>query len=152
MPARKLDFYLNSSEPLRNFARAAQQLYELQQILAINLAINAPPELTQACRVKQLRAGIIFLLADNAAVATQLKQLSPRLLACYQKQGKEVTSIRIEVQVKNPSGRPAVAVEKHCLSIETIENIKNLADQIEDSPLKDALNRLASRRRAEPKS
>jgi hypothetical protein len=146
MPARKLDYYLNSSEPLRDLARAAQQLYELQQ----TLAINAPPELTQACRVKQLRAGILFLLADNAAVATQLKQLSPRLLACYQKQGKEVTSIRIEVQVKNPSRRPAPAAEKKRLSIETIENIKNLADQLEDSPLKDALNRLAARRRAEP--
>jgi hypothetical protein len=145
MPARKLDFYLNSSDPLRDLTRAARQLYELQQILAK----NAPPELTQACRVKQLRAGILFLLADNAAVATQLKQLSPRLLTSYQKQGKEVTSIRIEVQVGNATQRPAAAPEKPRLSLETIENIKNLANQLEDSPLKDALNRLASRRPTE---
>ena len=142
MPARKLDFYLNSSDPLRALSLAARQLHELQQILAK----NAPPELTQACCVKQLRAGILFLLADNAAVATQLKQLSPRLLTSYQKQGKEVTSIRVEVQVGNATQRPAVTIEKPRLSIETIENIKNLADRLEDSPLKDALNRLASRR------
>lgn len=148
MPARKLDFYLNSSESLRDLSRAARQLYELQQILEI----HAPPELTQACCVKQLRAGILVLLTDNAAVATQLKQLSPRLLAGYQKQRKEVTSIRIEVQVRNPSRRPAPGAEKKRLSIETIDNIMNLADQLEDSPLKAALNRLASRRRAEPES
>jgi len=146
MPARKLDFFLNSSEPLRNLARAAQQLYELQQILVL----NAPLELTQACCVKQLRAGILFLLADNAAVATQLKQLSPRLLACYQKQGREVTSIRIEVQVKNPPPNPASRSENKSLSIDTIENIKNLANQLEASPLKDALTRLATRRRDNP--
>ena len=105
MSARKLDFYLKSAEPLRNLAQAARHLDELQQ----TLATNAPLELTQACRVKQLRDGILFLLADNAAVATQLKQLSPRLLASYQKQGRQVTSIRIEVQVKNPSPQPATS-------------------------------------------
>ena len=146
MPAHKLDFFLNSSEPLRNLARAARQLYELQQILVV----NAPLELTQACRVKQLRAGILFLLADNAAVATQLKHLSQRLLACYQKQGREVTSIRIEVQVTNPAPAPPSPSESKSLSIETIENINNLANQLEESPLKDALTRLAARRRDNP--
>jgi hypothetical protein len=145
MPARKLDFYLNSAEPLRKLAQAARQLDELQQILAA----NAPLELTQACCVKQLRDGILFLLADNAAVATQLKQLSPRLLASYQKQGRQVTSIRIEVQVRNPPPRAADAPKITPLSIETIENINNLADQLEASPLKDALKRLATRRRAD---
>jgi hypothetical protein len=143
MPARKLDFYLNSTAPLRNLAQAARQLTELQQILAA----NAPLGLTQACCVKQLRDGILFLLADNAAVATQLKQLSPRLLASYQKQGRQVTSIRIEVQVRNPPPRPVDGPKITPLSIETIENIKTLADQLEASPLKDALNRLATRRR-----
>lgn len=143
MPARKLDFYLNSAQPLRNLALAAKQLHDLQQILVA----HAPPQLTQSCHVKQLRDGILFLLADNAAVATQLKQLSPRLLAAYQKQGKQVTSIRIEVQVRNPSPQPPDASEKRDLSIETIENILKLANQLEASPLKDALTRLATRHR-----
>jgi hypothetical protein len=143
MTARKLDFYLNSAEPLRNLARAARHLDELQQ----TLATNAPPELTQGCRVKQLRDGILILLADNAAVATQLKQLSPRLLASYQKLGGQITSIRIEVQVRNASPPSPGTSEKRALSIETIENISKLADQLEASPLKDALTRLATRHR-----
>ena len=142
MPARKLDFYLGSAEPLRGLAQAARRLDELQHILSA----NAPPALTQACCVKQLRDGILFLSADNAAVATQLKQLSPRLLASYQKQEKQVTSIRIEVQVKNSPPRPSPGPDKPSLSVETIENISKLADQLEASPLKDALNRLAARR------
>ena len=146
MPARKLDFYLNSAEPLRKLAQAARQLDELQQILAA----NAPLELTQACRVKQLRDGTLVLAAANSAIATQLKHLSPRLLASYQKQGRQVTSIRIEVQVTNPSPRPPPISAKPPLSIETIENISKLADQLDASPLKDALNRLASRHRPGP--
>jgi hypothetical protein len=143
MPAHKLDFYLNSSEPLRNLTRAARQLSELQQILAK----NAPPALTQSCCIKQLRDGILVLSADNAAVATQFKQLIPRLLAGYQKQGREVTSIRIEVQVANPALRSSSGPERKGLSIESIKNIQKLADGLEASPLKNALNRLVARAR-----
>jgi hypothetical protein len=146
MAARKLDFYLNSSDPLRDLSQAARHLRELQQILAI----NAPPELTQACCVKQLRDGILVLSAANAAVATQLKQLTPRLLSSYQKQGREVTSIRIEVQVTNPPRATLSAPEKNALSLETIKNIQTLADGLETSPLKDALNRLAANGRKKP--
>ncbi|NBR26958.1 MAG: DUF721 domain-containing protein [Betaproteobacteria bacterium] len=141
MPARKLDFYLNASDPLRDLTRAARRLSDLHQILAKSV----PPELAKSCCVKQLRDGVLFLAAANAAVATQLRQLSARLLAGYQKQGSEVTSIRIEVQVSNPASAPAARREKHGLSTESIEKINGLADTLEDSPLKDALHRLASR-------
>ena len=114
---------------------------DLQQILAK----TAPPELEKSCYVKQLRDGVLSLAAANAAVATQIRQLSPRLLAGYQKQGSEVTSIRIEVQVFNPNNPPAIRRENQGLSPESIEKIKGLADTLEDSPLKAALNRLASR-------
>ena len=141
MPARKLDFYLNAADPLRDLTRAARRLSELHQILAKAV----PPELAKSCCVKQLRDGVLFLAAANAAVATQLRQLSSRLLAAYQKQGSEVTSIRIEVQVSNPAKPPPIRRENIALSAESIEKIKGLADTLEDSPLKAALNRLASR-------
>ena len=140
MSARKIDFYFNSSESLRGLARAARQIDDLQQILAK----SAPPDLAKFCYVKQLRAGVLTLLADNAAIATQLKRLSVRLLASYQKQGDEVTSIRIEVQVCNSVRTTVASAEKKRLSIETNENIKNLATQQEPSPLNDALTRLAT--------
>ena len=141
MPARKLDFYLNAADPLRDLTRAARRLSELHQTLAKTVS----PELAKCCHVKQLRDGVLFLAAANAAVATQLRQLSSRLLVAYQKQGSEVTSIRIEVQVSNPAEPPPIRRENIALSTESIEKIKELADTLEDSPLKAALNRLASR-------
>jgi hypothetical protein len=141
MPARKLDFYFNSSDPLRKLARAVRRLDDLQRILAE----NAPPELTKSCCVKHLRDGELTLSAANAAIATQLRQTSVRLLAGFRQQGEQVTSIRIEVQVSNPAAATAAGRKNKRLSIETIKNIQDLANRLEASPLKDALTRLATR-------
>jgi hypothetical protein len=103
--------------------------------------------LTQACRVKQLRDGTLTLLAENAAIAAKLKQLAARLLASYLKLRWQVTSIRIEVQVRDAAAEPAPKREPKRLSIETIENLENLADQMEDSPLKRALTTMTERHR-----
>lgn len=143
MPAHKIDFYLNSSSSLRALAVEAKRIAALQQVFR-NIA---PPELTQACCVKQLRAGILFLLAENATVAAKLKQLAPRLLTSYQKQGVEVTSIRVQVQVREASPQSAARPALKQLSLESIENLERLATGLEDSPLKQALTDMAARQR-----
>ena len=145
MPAHKIDFYLNSSNSLRQLADEARRIAELQQVF---LKI-APHPLTEACCVKQLRAGTLFLLAENAAVAAKLKQLAPRLLTAYQKQGLKVTLIQVQVQVKDAAPQPAVAPAPKRLSIETIENFERLAAGLEDSPLKQALIKLVAHQRGE---
>jgi hypothetical protein len=143
MPAHKIDFYLNSSDRLRSLSQEAQRIAELNRVL-LNIA---PPELTQACCVKELRDGTLTLLAENAAIAAKLKQLAARLLASYQKQRCEITSIRIEVQVRESALVAAAKPEPKRLSIETIKNLEHLAEQLEDSPLKQALTRMAARQR-----
>jgi len=143
MPAHKINFYLNSSDRLRSLTQEAQLIAELHRVL-MN---TAPPELTQACRVKQLRDGTLTLLAENAAIAAKLKQLTARLLASYQKLRWQVTSIRIEVQVRDAATAPVSKRDPKRLSIETIENLENLADQMEDSPLKRALTTMTERHR-----
>ena len=144
MSARKINFYLNTSDRLRSLTHEARRNAELHQVL-VNIA---PLELTQGCRVKQLRDGTLTLLAENAAIAAKLKQLAARLLVAYQKQRCEVTSIRIEVQVREAADAPPPAPEPKRLSIETIENLDKLAGQLDDSPLKQALTTLAGRQRA----
>lgn len=143
MPAHKIGFYLNSSSSLRALAAEAQRIATLQQVFR-NIA---PSELTQACCVKQLRAGTLFLLAENATVAAKLKQLAPRLLTSYQKQGVEVTSIRVQVQVKEAPPQPTTGPVLKLLSLESIENLERLAAGLEDSPLKQALTNMAARQR-----
>ena len=143
MPAHKIDFYLNSSNSLRQLADEARRIAELQQVF---LEI-APQPLTQACCVKQLRAGTLLLMAENAAIAAKVKQVFPRVLAFYQKLGWEVTSIRVEVQVTETAPRPGAGPTRTRLSIETIENLERLAAGLEDSPLKQALTDMVAHQR-----
>ena len=87
MSAHKIGFYLNSSDSLRSLTREAQRIAELHRVL-LN---TAPPALTQACCVKELRDGTLTLLAENAAIAAKLKQLAAILLTSYQKQRRQIT-------------------------------------------------------------
>jgi hypothetical protein len=145
MAAHKIGFYLNSSDDLRALGREARRIAELNRVLLR----TAPSSLTQGCCVKQLRDGTLTLLADNPAIAAKLKQLAVRLLASYQKLRNEVSAIRVEVQV----GKSATALtgmrEPRRLSIETTENLRRLAEGLEESPLRQALLTLASRQRGE---
>jgi hypothetical protein len=143
MPAHKIDFYLNSSNSLRRLADEARRIAELQRVF---LKI-APQSLTQACCVRRLRAGTLSLLAENAAIAAKLKQLLPRLLTSYQKQGMEVTAIRVEVQVRETAPEAAAKRPVKHLSPESIENLEQLAAGLEDSPLKRALTNMISHQR-----
>ena len=143
MSARKINFYLETSDRLRSLSHAARRNAELDQVL-VN---TAPRELTQACRVKQLRDGTLTLLADNAAIAAKLKQLAARLLVAYQKQRSEITSIHIEVQVSEAVSVARSRPQKKRLSAESIQNLERLAGQLEDSPLKQALTTMATRHR-----
>lgn len=143
MPAHRIDFYLNSSSSLRRLADQARRIAELQRVF---LKI-APRLLTQACCVKQLRAGTLVLLAENAAIAAKLKQLAPRLLTAYEKQGYNITSIRVEVQVRESAQQPVATRAPKRLSIETIDNLDRLAASLEDSPLKQALTNMVAHQR-----
>ena len=143
MTAHKIDFYLNSSNSLRQLAGEARRIAELQQVF---LKV-APQPLIQACCVKQLRAGTLFLLAENVAIAAKAKQLFPRLLTFYQKLGWQVTSIRVEVQVRETAPQPVAGRAHTPLSIETIDNLECLAAGLEDSPLKQALTNMVAHQR-----
>lgn len=143
MPARKINFYIDASIRLRSLAAEARRVTELEQVLRNTV----PPPLTHACRVKQLRAGTLFVLAENAAVASKLKQLAPRLLTAYQKQRWQVTAIRVEVQVEKSSAARRDEAARKPLSTESIEKLEKLAAELEESPLKQALTTLAARQR-----
>jgi len=143
MPAHKIDFYINSSNGLRQLADHARRIAELQLVFLK----TAPQPLTQSCCVKQLRAGTLYLSAENAAIAAKVKQLSPRLLTRYQKLGWQITSIRVEVQVRETAPQPVAGRARARLSIETIDNLERLAAGLEDSPLKQALANLVEHQR-----
>ncbi len=144
MPTRKLSALIIDNAGLTALTRATQCIAALQRLYVI----CAPPDMVRASRVVNNRNGMLVIAADNGAIAAKLRQLAPRLLKNMQKQGVEVTGIRVQVQVERTSPAPRIRVEKTPLTIDSIDNFENLSKQVKDPDLRSALARFAARRRS----
>jgi len=144
MPVRRISDYINASNRLRPLVTKARRAAGLDQVLLE----AAPPSLADCCRVKEVRGGTLVLVAENAAVASKLKQLAPRLLLTYQNLGEKITGIQIEVQVDSAVGGNSHSRAARALTVDSAEELKRLADRLEDSPLKTALAKLAGRHKS----
>ena len=144
MPVRRISDYINASNRLRPLVTNARRAAGLDQVLLK----AAPPSLARSCRVKEEREGTLVLVAENAAVASKLKQLAPRLLLAYQNQGEKITAIRIEVQVDSAAGTNPIQHAARTLDADSVEKLNQLVDRLEDSPLKAALAKLARRHKS----
>jgi hypothetical protein len=121
----------------------ARRLLALQRLYA-----NCVPEaLGRASAVANLRDGILFLRAENGAVASKLRHLAPSLLEKIQKTNQEVTQIHVAVQVGREP--PAASnARKQGVSLEGVHQIEALTESLPESSLKAALSRLAERQRS----
>ena len=145
MPLNMLGSLLGATEELRTLQARVRRLRELQTLYFG----SAPRELASSSRVKNYRAGTLFVSADNPAVAAKLKQLAPRLLASLQRIETEITKIRIEVQVSGRAPERVYVSRKSALSADTTTKFDALAAQVRDPGLRSALERLARRHRAD---
>ncbi|HET7634529.1 MAG TPA: DciA family protein [Burkholderiales bacterium] len=122
----------------------AQRILELQRIY---LEI-APAQLAHASRVGHCADGILILVADNGPAAAALRQLVPRLLAALRKRRLEITGIRIAVQVGGDDHSASRNAAAAAVPPAAAAGLQALADGLEPSPLKSALEILARRHRA----
>ncbi len=83
------------------------------------------------------------LYASNNAVAAKIKLCIPSLLIQLEKQGCEVTAIRVKVQVKSSPQAQPKAIKK--LSQLAANKLDGLAKKLHGTDLGDALARLASK-------
>jgi hypothetical protein len=148
VPVQKIGDVIANSGGLSALDRQARELSGLQVLLCDVL----PPALAAASRVSGLRAGLLRVSAENAAVAAKLRQFTPRLLVQLRRLGLEVTGIRVEVQVKVNEIKAKHDFAKAPLPPDAIRKFEELADPLRDSPLKQALTRFVARRRdSEPR-
>jgi len=83
----------------------------------------------------------------NAALATRLRQMLPKLQEGLREKGWPVEGIRLKVQLLPPEPvRPIHKPVTHDLPRDAVSSFAALAASLEDSPLKDALRHLVSRR------
>ncbi len=150
MATRPLSRLLGESadlEPLRERVEAVARLEERYRQVA-------PAALGGASRVCAIDGSIVVVRADNAPVAAALKAMAPRLLAALSspseagvplknKRDQELTGLRVELQVTAPPPRRAPAPRGELPK----ETVGKIADGLADSPLKDALDRIAGGQR-----
>jgi hypothetical protein len=99
------------------------------------------------CRILQLREGQLHIAVPNAALATRIRQMLPKLQAGLREKGWPVDGIRIKVQMMSGEDRvPDRPVTQAALPTHAVQAFAELAQSLEASPLRDALQSLVKRR------
>ena len=142
MRVRKVGEILDDSPALTSLAEVARRTAELQRLYSETV----PAELRQTSRVGWTRHGVLYVAAANGAVAAKLRQLAPRILDRFRREGLEFNSMRVEVQVGDSLRRQARSGRRP-LSAKGLASVSRVADGLADSPLKAAMRRLAEAER-----
>lgn len=103
----------------------------------------APDNLAEFSHASSIKNKQITIFADNNAVAAKIKLFIPSLLIKLEKQGCEVTSILVKVQVKSTLTPKPKAIKK--LSPVAATSIQTLAKKLSGTTLGEALARLATK-------
>ena len=143
MTLQKIQTLLGASDELKGLSARTRRLRELQTLYVG----SAPRELAEASRVRNYRAGTLFVSADNAAVAAKLKQLAPTVLASIRKSEAEITALRIDVQVSGAAYERRPKSRKVPLSPDALGKLESLSERVADGGLKSALESLVRRHR-----
>jgi hypothetical protein len=109
-----------------------------------------PPSLAACVAVADGRSTELLLAAVSGAAAALLRQRAPDLLRTLVAEGWEFTGIRVRVQARSKPPSSAFSSRKQIDAL-VVTQLKATAEALGDSPLADALNRLA-RRAAMPDS
>jgi hypothetical protein len=145
MPPESVSRLLDENAELKPLTQRLAHIKRLQR----RYRSVAPERLLEASRVCAVDGTTVVICADSGAVAAALRHLAPRILDDLRKaalanaskhpRDQELTSIRIEVQVKERASKPRV----HPRGEVPIEKLDGVARKLSDSPLKTALERIS---------
>lgn len=122
----------------------AQRLIHLQGVIGRQL----PVAMRQGFAVAQVKGSELTLIADHAALAAKLRQLTPRLLKAINESGWLAESLKIKV-ASRPNAPPAHKTVKQAqpLDATALAHFEALRQQVDTGPLTDALDRLLTHHR-----
>jgi hypothetical protein len=132
----RLNTFLASDRELRQLSSKAKLLAHMQR----HYQAITPPALYRSSKVLQINNQVIIIAAFNGAVASKLRQMTTELISLFQARGCEVTGIQIKVQVSAPA--PVYRAVPRILSKAAHEALGKLDEDLAESPLKTALERL----------
>ena len=129
-----------SPDGLQAVLNHSQRLETLNRVL--RGCIPAP--LNQHCQVANLRDNILVLHADSSAWALKLRYGSRTLLQQLRQRGMPgLDTIEVKVRPPNPTLHRPEKIRSVQMSAKTAQLLDSIASGINDSPLKNALQRLA---------
>jgi hypothetical protein len=159
--ATPVNDWLAKSQPLNALLQTAGHLAALEaEVLAL-----LPPGIHQSVSVAGVkqdnprndRERTLVLHAAHSGAAARVRQIVPTLLKRLQQRGSQVTAIRVKVQPdadrrdaarRNPWHVDEAPREKAArMTPSGLESFSQLADSLEDSPLKQALKSLLAHHR-----
>jgi hypothetical protein len=141
MHAQKADAYFARADGLKPLISKVERLTELRRTVASLL----PENMSRSCSVANFQDGIVVIFAENSAIAAKLSLLAPSLRDKLVQAGKEATAVIVQVQPPPP--RAAARVKNAVLSAAAAQTVAECSRQLPDSPLKTALDALASKAR-----
>lgn len=130
---------LNANPELRPLLSKARTLTTLKQ----HFAAIAPEFLAAATRVSDLDGGRLTLIARNPAIGAKLRQLAPDLVQSLRQRGCAVDALKIRIEVDFPPPSPP----PRALGPHALEALQDLEQHLGESPLKQAVSRLAGHKR-----
>ena len=134
---------------LSSFSKEFRQLItHVQQLQGITRVITGllPESLQTHVRVANWRDGTLVMVADNAAAATELRFIQNDLLSRFRAEAELFSLRRIEIRVQTPSelALPTRAPRSpNPVTPAVGQQMAEMAGQVSDPPLQQALLRLA---------
>ena len=144
---------LGANAELRPLAERLEDIQRLQK----RYRTLIPGELAEASRVCAIDGTTVVICAASGTIAAALRHVAPRILEALRgnprkapkhNRDQELNSIRIEVQVA-PKPPPRAVVSRRPMPH---EQLAELARGLQDSPLKDTLERIAGAQRKSTRS
>ena len=135
---------IRESEGFASIQDRLQRISRLQHSFADAL----PPGLVESCRVATVEGSTLIIATANGASAAKLKQMLPRLLESFRenkKQEQEVTVIQVIVQPDYFRLEPVATPGPARFPMPT-GKLADLAASLDDSPLKDTIERIRKKR------
>jgi len=136
--------YLRQDPASGGLVPAAERLVQLQQDLNLLL-----PETSFAqCRIHLTGEGVLLVRVRSAALAGKLRQTVPRIQAGLVNRGWKVNAIQVRVQPDlMPLESDTYKNRPKAMQIPStaLTSWSGLVDELEESPLRDAIRRLVRR-------
>jgi len=144
MATKSIGDLLSGRGTSEDVLRQAHRLLALQRLYA-----NCVPEpLARTSEPVSLREGELLVRADNGAAAAKLKQMAPTILDKLKTKNQDVTKLLVTVR---PADRRLPAADAHekkaRLPAGSVHHFEALSSELQDSPLRSALERLAARQK-----